>query len=179
MNDKWRSNEDPDAEVAELLDSLPRGKEPSPELEEELVARLRREGVIRDADEQHRPWRRAIGLAAAALVIFAVGMAAGRATVSLNMGPDTSTERLGLAARIQGTGTEYVHALASLVEDSGSLEEQERRQAEEVAFTAFYAAASELLRIAPDELMTAFAIASFDPIEPSSLPQPQRPQGNN
>ena len=196
MNDKWREDEDLDPETLELLRSLPRETQPTPELQERLVTQLRRDGVIGAAagasgvdaappatsrpvaaGRNRRVWVRRLGQVAAALVIFTFGMGLGRATLDRQEDTALVAEPLGLAANIQGAGTAYVNALAALTEISGSLEPGEREQAREVAMAAFYSAAAELFRIAPDELMTAFAIASADRPSPGSPSEEPRPEG--
>jgi hypothetical protein len=140
----------------EAFEALPRERMPSSFLEERVVRALKKQGIIRS-----RPVITGARLAwlaagiAAALALFVSGLAVGQAmgvrqTADALAGVYTRPTDLA-AARVQSTGSAHREALSALVTATGSAEPQEVQQAREVALAAFWAAANEIVRLAPDD----------------------------
>ena len=132
------------------LAALPREAEPDRDLWPGIAARLR---VPAPSDLLEKP-RRARWLiqAAAALLLFAGGVAVGRTWGTEPPAPPRSQVRhdpLAPAVEVQRTGTAYVAALRSLAETNGS--PWIRAQGREVALSILYGAAHELVRISPED----------------------------
>lgn len=134
-----------ESELLRRLAALPLEAEPARDLWPAVAAR-----IAPAARPPARFPRRFLPQAAAALLLFAGGVAAGhRWGVREGAAARTVTARdpFVAAAEVQRTGTEYVAALRSLAEctdRSGA-----REQGREAALSAFYGAASELVRMAP------------------------------
>lgn len=141
----------------EAFDALPRERMPSRILEERTVRALKKQGIIRTRPVltgARLPWL-AAGIAAA-LALFVSGLAVGQA-----MGVRQTADALAAvytqptelaAARVQSTGSAHRDALAALVAAAGrDADPQEVQQAREVALAAFWAAANEIVRLAPDD----------------------------
>ncbi|MGD2217541.1 MAG: hypothetical protein PVJ64_12375 [Gemmatimonadales bacterium] len=138
------------------FDALPRERMPSRVAEERTVRALKERGIIRSRPllaGARLPWL-AAGIAAA-LALFVSGLAVGQA-----MGVRQTADALAnvytqptdlAAARVQSTGSAHREALAALVTATGGAEPQEVEQAREVALAAFWAAANEIVRLAPDD----------------------------
>jgi hypothetical protein len=140
----------------EAFDALPRTRMPSRMLEERTVRALKRRGIIRRRpilSGARLPWL-AAGIAAA-LALFLSGLAVGQSMgvrQTADAFADVYTQPTArAAARVQSTGSEHREALAALVAAMGSADPQEVRQAREVALAAFWAAANEIVRLAPDD----------------------------
>jgi hypothetical protein len=76
-----------------------------------------------------------------------------------------SLERDGVlqsAAQVQRTGTAYVDALADLVAVADSANAADAEQAREVALAALWAAASEIVRLAPDDPVAGQIVHAFE-----------------
>jgi hypothetical protein len=156
-----------DAELASLA-TLEREREPDPELEERTVARLEREGLIRKPEDARRPfWSRLSGAfttarlgwasAAAALLaaVFLAGVAVGerwavRSTAEA-LAAFHGDQLARTSARVQQTGSAYVSALAALGRMAADADPQELSQGREAALAALYAAATQLVRLDPDD----------------------------
>ncbi len=141
----------------QALESLPRERIPPPDLEERTVRALRKRGLV---GRRRSPWGPsrawiAASAAAAGIALFAVGLAVGQ-----SMGARQTAEALATvypdatnraAARVQSTGTEHAQALDALVEALAAAPPEERERAREVARATLWAAASEIVRLAPDD----------------------------
>ncbi len=149
--------EDLTPEERAALEALPRALEPAPELAERTVRALKERGLLRPPAPLRlpvpRPWW--IVAAAAAVVLFAGGVGLGawlesRHTTDVVMAihrEDTATA----AALVQRTGSAYVSALAALASMADTARSPELAQGREVAVNALHAAASQMVRLAPDE----------------------------
>lgn len=141
----------------QAFDSLPQERIPPAGLEERTVRALEQRGLIRRRRPRwasSRPWIAVAGVAAG-VALFAVGLAVGQ-----SMGARQTAEALAAvypdatdraAARVQSTGSEHVQALYALVEAMAAAAPAEREQAREVARATLWAAASEVVRLAPDD----------------------------
>jgi hypothetical protein len=129
------------------LESLPREAEPARDLWPGIEARV----TSRPAS---RPVRRHLNRLrlAAALLLFASGVAVGRFSVSK---PSTAApavapgHALAAAEEVQRTGSEYVAAVAAL---RGEVRAETRNQGREAALSTVFGAAHELARMAPEDL---------------------------
>ena len=134
-----------ESEILRRLAALPLEAEPARDLWPAVAAR-----ISAPAPPISRFTRRFWAQAAAALLLFASGVAAGhrwgvREGAAARAVP--ARDPFVAAAEVQRTGTAYVAALRSLAEctdGSGA-----REQGREAALSAFYGAASELVRLAP------------------------------
>ncbi|MDP2471239.1 MAG: hypothetical protein Q8W46_10250 [Candidatus Palauibacterales bacterium] len=161
----------------EALDALPREREPGRLLEERTVRTLRDEGLLASGPGRRvesasdsgmstrRPWWRSAAAIAAGIALFAGGLSVGQVLGARQTADALQTVFVGrdarLASEVQRTGSDYVAALAALSEvdfqqpaDSG--------QALEVALTALWAAANEIVRLAPDDPLTARILQGFE-----------------
>jgi hypothetical protein len=160
-----------DHELEQALDGLPREREPGRMLEERTVKALREEGLIAGAqpvariDVRHRPWWRSAAAIAAGIALFAGGLSVGqmlgvRQTADAFQTVFEDGDVL-LAAQVQRAGSDYVAALAALsAADGGAV--ADTSQALEVALTALWAAANEIVRLAPDDPVTARILQGFE-----------------
>jgi hypothetical protein len=149
-------SQDDDLTPAErnAFQSLAQRREPSRLLEERTVRALRAEGLLRESAGRglRLPWL--IAATAAGAVLYLGGIATGQWLA----GRETSRmvndlqrgHGLEAAALVQQTGSAYSQAIAALARmpDSDSLSMSQGR---EVALTALYSAANELVRLTPDD----------------------------
>ncbi|MBT8478847.1 MAG: hypothetical protein KJO06_08025 [Gemmatimonadetes bacterium] len=161
----------------EALAALPREKDPGQLLEERTVRALRDEGLLASskgsaglgstataAVERRRPWWRSAAAIAAGIALFAAGLSLGqmlgaRQTADAFQTVFEEGDAL-LAAQVQRTGSDYVAALAALSGADGSAV-ADTSQALEVALTALWAAANEIVRLAPDDPLAARILQGF------------------
>ncbi|MCL7972629.1 MAG: hypothetical protein M8866_11185 [marine benthic group bacterium] len=168
-------NEDLSRAEREALDALPREANPGELLEERTVKALREEGLLaagaapvgqapsREAAVP-RPWWQLVAAIAASIALFAGGVSVGQVLGARQTADAFQTvfedgDAL-LAAQVQRTGSDYVAALAALAETSGAVADSS--QALEVALTALWAAANEIVRLAPDDVLTARILQGFE-----------------
>jgi hypothetical protein len=161
------------------LESLPKERVPSAFLEERVVRSLRREGLL-----QTREGRRAIPItgwriagAVAACVAFVVcGFALGYwassrpAAVQQVLVPDAGA--VPVAYSVQRAGTDYILALEKLSASPETADEDAARQAREVALATLYAAADQVVKMVPREILAqcivrAIATADTTALEPA------------
>jgi len=155
--------------------------EPAAGLEDRTVARLRREGLL---GAPRAPWwsrlggprsegpRRAfhLGWAAAAAACLAATFLAG-VTVGQQWALRSTADALAAfqgdagaaaAARVQQTGSAYVAALAALGQLAADEPAREVAEGREVAFAALYAAATQLVRLDPDDPVATRLLQSLE-----------------
>jgi hypothetical protein len=135
-----------ESDVLRRLAALPQEAEPVRDLWPEVAAR------IATPSRLARPRRRLLVQIAAALLLFASGVAAGhrwgvREGAAARSRP--ASDPFLAAAEVQRTGTEYVAAMRSLAECTDTA--AARQQGREAALAAFYGAAHELVRLAPGD----------------------------
>jgi hypothetical protein len=113
-----------------------------------------------------RPWLAAA--AAAGVALFASGFAAGQRTAGRDMA-DAVSAALGrggdpaqAAAQVQEAGSEYVRAVAHLVELAGADRGADVASGREVARVALHAAALELARLSPDDATLKLVLAVLE-----------------
>jgi hypothetical protein len=170
-------HDDLTTEERERLRALPRELDPDDSLEERTVRALRTAGLLRARPARVILFRLSpvwIGAAAAAcFALFAGGFVAGgwlesrhttQVVTQLHEQDATRT-----AALVQQTGSAYVSALSALASLSeapkGSAgathSSSEIAQGREVAVNALYAAANQLVRIAPEDPLTVRILAGM------------------
>jgi hypothetical protein len=116
--------------------------------------------------------------AAAALVLFAGGLAAGE-----YHGVHRTEQRLALAidqephdpaVLVQRAGSAYVDALARLAETSAGGDSAKAAEGRQAALSAFRAAASEFHQVAPDDPFTARLIDAMSSNQQAPVPALRR-----
>jgi hypothetical protein len=161
----------------EALAALPRERDPGQLLEERTVRALRDEGLLvapsgghpgsspRHADPHGRPWWRSAAAIAAGIALFAGGLSIGQTLGARQTADAFQTvfeEGDGrLASQVQRAGSDYVEALAALTESDGRMA-ADSGQAVEVALMALWAAANEIVRLAPDDPLAARILQGFE-----------------
>ena len=160
----------------EALNGLPRETDPGRLLEERTVRALREEGLLGssrsiDVDDPRRgaspgpSWWRTAAAVAAGIALFVGGVSVGqemgaRQTVDAFQTVFRDGDAL-LAARVQRAGSDYVASLAALSDADGPTV-ADSGQAVEVALTALWAAATEIVRLAPDDPLAARILQGFE-----------------
>ena len=140
------------------FEALPKTREPGRLVEERTVQALADRGLLADRSWVGRGRVRipsiAAGLAAAAALFvggIAVGQWLGSRAVADSMAAAQHETALEMAAAVQRTGSAYVTALAALSQLADSSSNGAVAQGREAALTALYAAAYELVQLAPDD----------------------------
>jgi hypothetical protein len=153
-----------------LFAALPREREPGRLLEERTVRALRERGVLRApaAGARHGlrfPAAWVSGAMAAGIALFLGGLATGQ-----YVGARHAAEMVNLVQRqdaqntallVQQTGTAYVQALSRLSQVSDTTRGT-GRQGGEVARQMLRQAASEVVRISPNDPVASGILAAFD-----------------
>jgi hypothetical protein len=163
---------------AAALAALPGEREPGELLEERVVRSLRAEGLLAEPEgrrggrrssgsraERDRFWWRSGAAAAAGVALFVGGLSLGQA-MGVRQTADafhTAFENgdTRLASQVQRTGSDYVAALSALADTDGATS-TDSSQALEVALTALWAAANQIVRLAPDDPLTARILQGFE-----------------
>lgn len=145
----------------EAFESLPRERMPGRLLEERIVSELHARGLLGVPQVRRHRWGmlRISAAAAAAVMLFASGLAVGQwlgarhtATAML---AQQAQDAASTAAAIERTGSAYVSALGALAQASASSDPQEVARAREAAQTVLHDAANEMVRVAPDDPVSA------------------------
>ncbi|MCP4545135.1 MAG: hypothetical protein GY835_01565 [bacterium] len=160
--------------------ALSREQEPGRLLEERTVAELSERGLLTGSRSRFGVpgaiWSVA-AVAALAMMIasFAVGHWLGsRDTANLMLAmQDRSSEQA--VASVEQTGAAYRQALIELTALRQSTAPQEQLRGREVALSTIYAAADEMLRIAPDDPLAVRIMQAFNSVN-SSLPPGESPE---
>jgi len=159
----------------EALDALPRAMDPGQLLEERTVRALRETGLLAASGtglspstpvhtQAHgRPWWRSAAAIAAGIALFAGGLSVGQVLGSRQTAEAFQTVfeegDVRLASQVQRAGSDYVAALEALTAANGTAADS--GQALEVALTALWAAANEIVRLAPDDPLAARILQGF------------------
>ncbi len=170
-----RRNEDLTPAEREAFAALSREANPGELLEERTVRALREEGLLvgnaspagRAQSEDAalpRPWWQLVAAIAASIALFAGGVSVGQVLGARQTADAFQTVfeegDVLLASQVQRAGSDYVAALAALSEANGAVADS--GQALEVALTALWAAATEIVRLAPDDVLTARILQGFE-----------------
>ena len=154
----------------EAFDALPREAMPSRLLEERLVAALRARGDLGQRRARRPAWdwgRLPLAAAAAAgIALFACGLALGqwlgaRHTAEAMLALQRQ-DAANAAAAVQRTGSAYLSALGALAQASASSDPQEVARARETAQNVLHEAANEMVRLAPDDPVSAQILKGFE-----------------
>ena len=154
---------------------LPRELDPGSAVEERIVRALRSEGLLRETSRAsgRNTW---LLQAAAALVLFAGGLAAGE-----YHGAHRTEQRFVAAVEqephdpavlVQRAGTAYVDALARLAETSAAGNSAKAAEGREAALSAFRSAVEEFRQAAPDD---PFSSRLLDAMSATTNPQTPPP----
>jgi hypothetical protein len=127
--------------------------DPSRLLEERTVRALQAQGLLRPRRRPSLSWL--VAAAAAGAVLYLGGVATGQWLANRQTGQVVSNlqrdHSLEAAALVQRTGSAYAQAIASLASLRGGGDSVSVSQGREVALTALYSAANELVRLTPDD----------------------------
>jgi hypothetical protein len=154
------------ADERRAFDALSRERTPGRLLEERTVAALRARGILRAPTAHRSPWRPRFILTAiaASLALFASGVGAGHWLASRPAEPlaPAVADATESTLNVQRAGTAYVSALTQLVASADSADARETAQAREVALAALWAAAGEVVRLAPDDPVASQILRGFE-----------------
>jgi len=163
-----RSDDDLTASEREAFAALPRELMPGRLLEERVVSELRSRGYLGTRHARHPGWGRLriTAAAAAAVALFASGLAVGqwlgaRHTANAMLALQRQ-DAANAASAVQRTGSAYLSALGALAQASASADPQEVARAREAAQSVLNQAANEMVRLAPDDPMSAQILTGFD-----------------
>ncbi len=152
-------------EESEAFRTLPREHRPGDLLEERTVHALRARGLIRSPSSGFH-LSPAWAIAAAAVAIFAGGFSLGQwlearqARAALIAMHEQDAART--AAQVQRAGSAYVAALGRLADLADSSGPRELQQGREVATNILHAAASQMVRLEPDEPVAVRILQGLD-----------------
>ncbi len=136
------------------LASLSTGPQPGRLLEERTVQALRAEGLLRTRPRRFPAARRAAAAAVAAGLFFG-GLATGQWIAGRETGRMVSqleaSHAMEAALLVQRTGSAYAQAIAGLATSRNAGDSLVVAQGREVALSALYGAANQLVRISPDD----------------------------
>lgn len=152
------TNDELSEQEREAFAALPRERVPPAHLEERVVGALRHRGLLGHTRPGIRRPRIAAAVAAG-VALFAAGTATGQ-WMAAGRGPGAAPgDGAGTAARVQETGSAYVHALAQMeAQEAGAPPEAGL----EAARAALHAAALELARIRPDDPTIQLVLAVLE-----------------
>jgi hypothetical protein len=162
------TNDELTPQEKKALESLPKERVPSAFLEERVVRKLRKRGVLRSSGLRTIELtgsRVAAALAACiafvicgfALGFWANGQRGGYADMAAN-------EQNGapVALNVQQAGTAYILALENLARQSRTAPADEVQQGREVALSTLYTAADQMARIIPRDLLSRCIISAIE-----------------
>ena len=167
-----------EAKYQSMLDTLASAETPSALLEERTVAALRQRGLLRRARRLPSAWL--VGSIAASLALFATGVVVGqwlgtRTAVNAVAQIAQSGNADAAAAQVQETGTAYVRALETLVNNASQAQGQpQSAEAREVALTALHAAANEVVRLAPNDPVVMKILQGIEQARVQKQPRAER-----
>jgi hypothetical protein len=146
-----------------MIAQLPKDKTASQLLEERTVSVLRRRGLLqsRQARRLRRAW------------LVGVGQWLSSRTTASVMLAMTRNDQFRAAAHVQRTGTQFVNALQALAHSADSTNTLPA-QGREVSLAALYAAASEVVRFAPNDPIAAEIMRGFQRVSQQQMAQPER-----
>jgi hypothetical protein len=150
------------------LESLPKERVPSAFLEERVVRKLRKRGVLRSSGIRSielTGFRVAAALAACiAFVVCGFGLgfwANGQRGGYADMAA-TGKNGVPVALSVQQAGTAYILALENLAKQSGTAPADQVEQGREVALSTLYTAADQMARIIPRDLLSRCIVSAIE-----------------
>ena len=163
-----RDVEDLTATEWKAFDALPREAMPGRLLEERVISELRARGLLgrRGALRSRWGWLQTAAAAAAAIALFASGLATGqwlgaRHTASAMLALQHQ-DAVSAAAAVERTGSAYLSALGALAQASASSDTVEVARARATAQRVLHQAANEMVRLAPDDPVSAQILQGLD-----------------
>jgi hypothetical protein len=164
-------------ELTPLIDTLPREEDASDLLEERTVRALRAAGLLGRRHSIARPWL--AGAAAAAIALFASGLAIGQWIGSRNatsaMVAQHNANLQQTAAVVERAGNAYVQALSALAESPQSRGSADALYARETALTILHQAANQMVRLAPNDPVSVNILQGLDQAKPRA-PERRKPR---
>jgi hypothetical protein len=154
--------------LAAMAQALKRESEPSRLLEERTVSALRTRGILQSRKQSRFSTIWLAGGMAASLAFFATGVVVGqwlgtRHTAEV-VAVVQQNDALQAAAQVQRAGSEYVSALQAMARYADAGHREVSSQGREVALTALYAAANEVVRLAPNDPIAAEILRGFQSV---------------
>lgn len=165
-----RDDEGLTAAEREAFEALPREAMPSRMLEERVVAALRARGDLGARRSAGAGWTRGrlplAAAAAAGIALFACGLALGqwlgaRHTAETMLAVQRA-DAANAAAAVQRTGAAYLSALGAVAQATASSDPAEIARAREAAQSVLHEAANEMVRLAPDDPVSAQILQGLD-----------------
>jgi hypothetical protein len=144
--------------------ALEKHNQPSRLLEERTVRALQAQGLLREKRRVTASWLAAA--MAAGAVLYLGGLATGQWLATRQTTQIVSDlqrdHALEAAALVQRTGSAYAQAIASLASLRTPGDSLSVSQGREVALTALYSAANELVRLTPDDPVVIRILQAMD-----------------
>jgi hypothetical protein len=160
-----------------MAQSLSREHEPNRMLEERTVTALRTRGILQPRRQTRINSGWLAGSIAASLALFASGVVFGQWLGTRHTAEVVSAvqqnDALQAAAQVQRAGSEYVSALQAMAKFTDPTNPQVA-PGREVALTALYAAANEMVRLAPNDPVAAEILRGFQRAKQQQNANPQR-----
>jgi len=165
----------------ERFEALPREMMPSRLLEERIVSELRARGDLGERQYVRRPaWRPRwnpfpiAAAAAAGIALFASGLAVGQwlgaRHTAESMLAMQRQDSANAAVAVQRTGQAYLSALGALAQASASSDPKEVALARAAAQNVLHEAANEMVRLAPDDPVSAHILQGLDKAKVQAAP---------
>lgn len=151
---------------------LERQNQPSRLMEERTVRALQAQGLLRGKRRLPIPWL--VAAAAAGAVLYLGGIATGQWVANRQTTQIVSDLERGhareAAALVQRTGSAYAQAIAALASLRSPSDTHAVSQGREVALTALYSAANELVRLSPDDpvVVRILQVMEQDKVDPDT-----------
>src|SRR5262245_7400637 len=167
-----------DERLVTMAQALPREHEPSRMLEERTVSALRTRGILQTRRQNRITSGWLAGSIAASIALFAPGVVVGQWLGTRHTAEVVSAvqqnDALQAAAQVQRAGSEYVSALQAMAKFTDPTNPQIAPQGREVALTALYAAANEVVRLAPNDPVAVEILRGFQRARQQQDTNPQR-----
>ena len=175
-NDRYR-DADP-WELSALVDALPREANPGDLLEKRVVKALRDGGLLGRTRTFSRAW--IAGAAAASIALFASGLAIGQWMGARNAANMFVAQRNADVQQttelVERAGNAYVQALSTLAESQQPRTSTDVLYAREQALTILHQAANQMVRLAPNDPVSANILQGLDQAN-ERPPEQQRRKG--
>lgn len=171
-----REDDELTATERERFEALPREAMPGRLLEERIVGELRTRGFLGERRSRHPAWAPfpLAAAAAAGIALFASGLALGqwlgaRHTAETMLAVQRQ-DAANAASAVQRTGAAYLSALGALAQASASSDPAEVARARQAAQNVLHEAANEMVRMAPDDPVSAHILQGLDRAKVQAAP---------
>ncbi|UCH85389.1 MAG: hypothetical protein JSW50_06800 [Candidatus Latescibacterota bacterium] len=167
------TNDELTPQEKKALESLPKERVPSAFLEERVVRRLRKRGVLQSSGSR---WIQVTGFRIGAVVAaclafvicgFALGFWANAQRGGYADLAVTGENGAPVALSVQQAGTAYILALENLARQSGTAPAGQVEQGREVALATLYTAADQMAQIIPRDLLSKCIVNAIETTEGS------------